>query len=89
MLARRAELEDAPRMPEQRLWTAVLARTVEEWVSGPLRSRMEAEAFLFEDETDFPSVCHAAGLDPASFRNKLRQLRNNAGAAAHRDASRN
>ncbi len=89
MFARRTEQENAQPMPEQRLWTAVVARTVEEWVSGPLRSRREAEAFLFEDETDFPTVCHAAGLDPARLRSKLRQLRNTAGASEKRDVLRN
>src|SRR5712691_10673272 len=65
MFAMRTEPDDVQRMPEQRLWTAVLARTVEEWISEPLRSRKEAEAFLFEDETDFRAVCHAVGRDPA------------------------
>ncbi len=67
--------------PEQRLWTAVIARTVEEWVSGPLRSRREAEAFLFEDEADFLTVCRAAGLDPGALRTKLRRLKKDSGAS--------
>jgi len=87
MFAMRTEPDDVQRMPEQRLWTAVLAKTVEEWVSGPLRSRKEAEAFLFEDEMDFRAVCHAAGLDPARMRSKLRQLRNPGGASAQREDS--
>jgi len=88
MFAMRTKQDDLQWMPEQRLWTAVLAKTVEEWVSGPQRSRKEAEAFLFEDEMDFRTVCHAAGLDPARMRNKLRQLRNPGGASAQRDQSR-
>jgi hypothetical protein len=43
---------------EQRVWTVVIARTVEEWISGPLRSQREAESYLFSDEKDFPAVCH-------------------------------
>jgi len=34
---------------EQKLWRAVIASTVEEWVSGPLRKQREAEQFLFTD----------------------------------------
>lgn len=60
---------------EQRVWTAVIARTVEEWVSGPLGSQREAEAYLFSDETDFPAVCRSAGLDPQTLRRKLNKLK--------------
>jgi hypothetical protein len=60
---------------EQRVWTAVIARTVEEWVSGPLRSQREAESYLFNDEKDFPAVCRSAGLDPQTLRRKLSKLK--------------
>jgi hypothetical protein len=60
---------------EIRLWTAVLARTLEDWTAGTLRARREAERFLFEDEADFRAVCESAGLDPARFRAKLVALR--------------
>jgi len=60
---------------EQRVWTAVIARTVEEWISGPLGSQREAESYLFEDETDFPAVCRCAGLDPQTLRRKLNKLK--------------
>jgi len=33
----------------QKLWRAVIASTVEEWVNGPLRKKREAEQFLFYD----------------------------------------
>ena len=73
--------------PEQRMWKAVIARTLQEWVSGPLRSRREAEAYLFEDETDFRTVCYAAGMDPTALREKLRRLRKNGdGLAVHQAA---
>jgi hypothetical protein len=70
-------------MGEQRLWTAVIARAVLEWVSGPLRSQREAENYLFNDDKDFPKVCLAAGLDAQSLRTKLRKLKvSGAGPAA-------
>ncbi len=81
MFAITIERDAAQQMPEQRLWMAVLARTVQEWASGPLRSRREAGAYLFQDETDFPDVCRAAGLDPATFRSRLRRFERTAGAA--------
>jgi hypothetical protein len=60
---------------EQRVWTAVIARTVEEWVSGPLGSQREAESYLFNDNEDFPAVCRSAGLDPQTLRRKLTILK--------------
>jgi hypothetical protein len=60
---------------EQRVWTAVIARAVEEWVSGPLGSQREAESYLFGDEKDFPDVCRSAGLDPQTLRRKLNKLK--------------
>jgi hypothetical protein len=70
-------------MGEERLWTAVIARAVSEWVSGPLRSQREAEVYLFTDDRDFPKVCMAAGLDAQTLRTKLRKLKiSGAGPAA-------
>ena len=67
--------EAAQEIPEQRLWMAVIAQTVQEWISGPLRSSREAKAYLFEDQNDFPVVCHAAGLNPDRFRSELRRFK--------------
>ena len=64
-----------PQIPEHRLWTAVLARTIEEWVSGPSRKKREAEQYLFNDNEDFPLVCQSAGIDPGRLRADLRRLR--------------
>jgi len=61
---------------EERVWTAVIARTVEEWISGPLGSQREAESYLFNDNEDFPVVCRSAGLDPQTLRRKLTKLKN-------------
>jgi hypothetical protein len=60
---------------EQRLWRAVIARTLEEWMNGPLRYSRIAEEFLFYDNNDFLSVCSSAGMDPLNLREKLRSMR--------------
>lgn len=60
---------------EMRLWQAVIARTIQEWISGPLRSKRQAEEYLFRDQKDFPLVCQSAGLDPERLRSKLNRLR--------------
>jgi hypothetical protein len=65
-------VEDAP---EQRLWRAVLASTVQEWIHGPLRKKREAEQFLFQDNDDYRTVCSSAGIDPAHLRNRLEKFR--------------
>jgi hypothetical protein len=59
---------------ERRLWIAVLARAVEDWTSGTLRSRREAQRFLFEDKADYYSVCASAGVDGDSFRTRLTKI---------------
>ena len=62
-------------LAEEKMWTAVIARTVEEWVSGPLRSRREAEEYLFGDGEDFKDVCRSAGLNPQAFQTRLQRLK--------------
>ncbi len=59
---------------EQRLWTAVLVQALEDWRGDRIRSKREAEKFLFEDREDFETVCAGAGIDPSSFRARLRRL---------------
>ena len=69
--------ENAHEAPaEARVWQAVLLQAVEEWQSAPLRVRRKAEEFLFDDNTDFPMVCSAAGLDVSRMRARLKKLRN-------------
>jgi hypothetical protein len=53
---------------ERRLWTAVLVNAVEDWRSGTLRARREAQEFLFDSDKDFEMVSSAAGLDWNNFR---------------------
>lgn len=60
---------------EVRLWQAVILRTIQEWVSGPLRQQRQAEHYLFHDNKDFPRVCHSAGLDPDVLRARLTRIR--------------
>ena len=60
---------------EQKLWRAVIASTVEEWVSGPLRKQREAEQFLFDDNKDYRTVCYSAGINPEDLRGRLEKIR--------------
>jgi hypothetical protein len=74
---------------EQKLWRAVIATTVEEWVSGPLRKKREAEQFLFADNQDFQTVCYSAGIDPKNLRARLEKIRSREIGGAQARASRN
>lgn len=67
-------------LPEARLWKAVIASTIEEWVSGPLRRKREAEQFLFSDDADFRLVCESAGMDAETLRLRLNRLRRQSAA---------
>ena len=60
---------------EQKLWRAVIATTVQEWISGPLRRQREAEQFLFNDNGDYRTVCFSAGIDPGDLRDRLKVIR--------------
>jgi hypothetical protein len=66
---------DEEKLMEVRLWQAVIVTTIQEWVSGPLRRKREAEEYLFKDERDFPMVCQSAGLDVRQLRSKLARLK--------------
>lgn len=68
-------LAELPGGLETRLWQAVIVTTIQEWISGPLRSKRQAEEYLFQDQKDFPVVCQSAGLDPGRLRTKLNRLR--------------
>jgi hypothetical protein len=73
----------------QKLWRAVIASTVDEWVNGPLRQKREAERFLFSDNQDYQTVCYSAGIDPENLRGRLEKFRSRQIAEAHALASRN
>ena len=64
---------------ETRLWQAVLLSAVQDWVWGKLRSKREAEVYLFDDQTDFPLVCESAGMDVGRLRSRLKRLRDRSG----------
>jgi hypothetical protein len=68
-------------LAECRLWQAVIVSTIEEWMSGPLRLKRQAEEYLFRDESDFPAVCRSAGMDVQRLRAKLLRLRSQSVAA--------
>jgi hypothetical protein len=72
----RQQTEDATEecISERRLWTAVIVTAVEDWRSGSLRARREAQSFLFEDKADFKTVCAGAGLDPVTLRARLLKI---------------
>ena len=61
--------------PETRLWQAVILSAVEDWLSGKVRIKREAEVYLFQDEVDFPQVCESAGMDVDRLRSRLKRLR--------------
>jgi hypothetical protein len=60
---------------EERLWRAVITKTLEEWICGPLSFSRKAEEFLFEDKKDFKAVCSSAGMDPERLRKRLKTIR--------------
>jgi hypothetical protein len=60
---------------EERLWRAVITKSLEEWICGPLSFSRKAEQFLFEDKKDFKAVCSSAGMDPERLRKRLQAIR--------------
>jgi hypothetical protein len=48
---------------ETLLWRAVIARAIQEWISGSLRRQRDVEQYLFGDNRHFPLVCGCAGMD--------------------------
>ena len=68
---------------EMKLWSAVIANTIREWIHGSVRLQREAEEFLLRDEDDFPTVCYSAGMNPETLRDRLKKLRARADSLAH------
>jgi hypothetical protein len=60
---------------ERNLWVAILLQALEDWQSGTLRRRKDAERFFFHCERDFAAVCRGAGLDPSTVLAKLQGMR--------------
>jgi hypothetical protein len=63
------------RTTETALWRGVIARTVQEWLSAPLRSQREAESYLFKDSADLSLVCGLAGINVQYLRKCLNKVR--------------
>jgi hypothetical protein len=66
---------DAQEVPEQRIWRAVIASAVEEWVRGPLTKQRAAEQYLLHDDKDFRTVCYSAGINPDDLRARLQKIK--------------
>jgi len=81
--------DEDKQIAEQKLWRAVIASTVQEWIEGPLRRQREAEQFLFQDNHDYRTVCYQAGIDPANLRCRLQKIRSRTDREAIARASRN
>jgi hypothetical protein len=60
---------------ETLLWRGVIARTIQDWLSTPLRPKREAEQYLFENSADLSSVCASAGIDVGRLRIRLNMVR--------------
>jgi hypothetical protein len=75
-MIREMALADALEMTaENLLWRGVIARTIQDWLSKPMRPKREAERYLFEDSADLSSVCRSAGIDVGRLRTHLNKVR--------------
>jgi hypothetical protein len=61
---------------ELRIWQAVIVKAIQDWLSGTVRAKRQAEQYLFDDNIDFPLVCRSAEISPDSLRKRLAKLRN-------------
>jgi hypothetical protein len=89
MSQRLVQHDEDREIAEQRLWRAVIASTVQEWMRGPLRRQREAEQFLFHDKKDYSTVCYSAGIDPENLRDRLDKYRARTAAEVSAQALRN
>jgi hypothetical protein len=60
---------------ETLLWRGVIARTIQDWLSEPLRPKREAERYLFENSVDLSLVCESAGINIVRLRRCLNEAR--------------
>ena len=60
---------------ENRLWRVVIARSIQDWLSKPLRPKREAERYLFENSADLSWVCESAGINVMQLRTCLNKAR--------------
>jgi len=57
------------------LWRGVIARTIQDWLSKPLRPKRNAEQYLFENSADLSLVCASAGINALNLRTCLNKVR--------------
>lgn len=60
---------------EKHLWRVVIARTIQDWLSTPLRAKRDAEQYLFENSPDLSLVCERAGINVDRMRKCLNKVR--------------
>jgi len=60
---------------ETLLWRGVIARTIQDLLSKPLRLKHEAERYLFTNSRDLSLVCSSAGIDVLKLRTCLDKVR--------------
>ena len=60
---------------ETLLWRGVISRTIQDWLSKPLRPKREAERYLFENSADLSLVCSSAGINVLKLRACLNKVR--------------
>jgi hypothetical protein len=72
---------------EERLWRAVIANTIREWIHGPMRISREAEQYLFHNTEDYKTVCYSAGINPGDLRERLKRIRERTNSEARATVS--
>jgi hypothetical protein len=75
MIREKALATEPESTTENLLWRAVIATTIKEWLSAPLRSQREAERYLFENSADLSLVCGLAGITVGYLRTRLNKVR--------------
>jgi hypothetical protein len=75
-----APYEDRNKLPEQRLWQAVLAQSVYDFIYGDYRSlqtqtdKYEAKKWVNLKNTDFKYTCELAGYSPEYIYRKVQNV---------------
>jgi hypothetical protein len=70
------------RLPERRLWKAVVLNAITDAMSNPSTkyckmNKLRALSWLLNDDNNFCAVCDFAGLSPREIRNKLKRILDN------------
>ena len=75
-----APYEDRNKLPEQRLWQAVLAQSIHDSLYGDYRSlqtageRYDSEKWVNLKNTDFKYTCELAGYSPEYIYRKIQNV---------------